>query len=108
MSPKQDGFKAFVPDQIADLFGLRCRAMFGGYGLSQNQTFFGIIHKGRLYLKVNEITRSQYLDHGMKPFRVSPKRTLPAFFEVPVEVLEDADMLKTWAAQTLRFLRYSK
>lgn len=41
-----DGFKDFVLDQLADLRGLRCRAMFGGYGLYRGNTFFGIIHKG--------------------------------------------------------------
>ena len=45
---KADSFKDFVLDQLADLRGITTRAMFGGYGGDQHDTFFGIIHKGRL------------------------------------------------------------
>ena len=31
---KSDEYKDFVLDQLADLHGLTCRAMFGGHGLS--------------------------------------------------------------------------
>ena len=33
MAPKHDGFRDFVLDQLNELPGLTCRAMFGGYGL---------------------------------------------------------------------------
>ena len=36
MANKQDGFKDYVLDQLADLRGVTCRAMFGGYGLYQH------------------------------------------------------------------------
>lgn len=55
MSAKDDGFKDFILDQLADLHGVTARAMFGGYGLYQRTTFFGIIHKGRLYFKVTQV-----------------------------------------------------
>ena len=102
MPPKHDGFKDFVLDQVADLRGLTCRAMFGGYGLSYKGTFFGIIHKGRLYFKVTPETVDQYKTHGMSPFRPNPKQTLKTFYEVPVDVIEDAEQLHEWAEQSVR------
>ena len=102
MATKQDGFKDYVLDQVADLRGVTCRAMFGGYGLYQHGTFFGIIHKGRLYFKTDRITVTRYRDKGMKPFKPSAAQTLKNYYEVPVEVLEDSDDLTTWASQAIQ------
>ena len=99
MAPKHDGFKDYVLDQLANLHGVTCRAMFGGYGLYQQGTFFGIIHKGRLYFKTDRITAARYCDRGMKPFKPSTAQTLKNYYEVPVEVLEVADDLTAWASQ---------
>ena len=92
-----DGFKEFVLDQLADLRGLTCRAMFGGYGLRYRDTFFGIIHKGRLYFKVTQATVESYRALGAKPFRVTSKMTLKTYYEVPADILEDAAQLAEWA-----------
>ncbi len=95
---RTDGFKEFVLDQLADLRGLTCRAMFGGYGLRYRDTFFGIIHKGRLYFKVTQqATVESYRALGAKPFRVTSKMTLKTYYEVPTDVLEDAAQLAEWA-----------
>lgn len=97
MATKHDGFKDFVLDQLADLRGLTCRAMFGGYGLRYRETFFGIIHKGRLYFKVTPETVDSYCALGTKPFRVTSKMTLKTYYEVPPDILEDAALLAEWA-----------
>jgi DNA transformation protein len=99
MNRGRDGFKDFVLDQLRELPGVACRAMFGGYGLYQGEVFFGIIHKGRLYFKTNETSRAAYRERGMKPFRPNPKQTLKTYYEVPVEVMEDAEQLSAWAAR---------
>jgi DNA transformation protein and related proteins len=102
MATKQDGFKDYVLDQLADLHGVTCRAMFGGFGLYHRETFFGIIHKSRLYFKTDPITASRYRDRGMKPFKPSAAQTLKNYYEVPIEVLEDSDDLTTWASQAIQ------
>lgn len=94
---KTDGFKEFVLDQLADLRGITCRAMFGGYGLRYRESFFGIIHKGRLYFKVTPETVESYRALGSKPFRVTSSMTLKTYYEVPADVLEDAARLAEWA-----------
>ncbi len=101
MSAKDDGFKDFILDQLADLHGVTARAMFGGYGLYHRTVFFGIIHKGRLYFKVTPVTIPRYKDRGMKPFRPNAKQTLKSFYEVPVDVIEDAEALTQWATEAV-------
>ncbi|ALA60502.1 TfoX/Sxy family protein [Nitrospira moscoviensis] len=90
MTKRESGFKDFVLDQLADLSGLTCRAMFGGYGLYQGKVFFGIIHKGQLYFKVTADTLPTYQSQGMKPFKPNATQTLKSFYEVPVDVIEDS------------------
>ncbi len=94
---RTDGFKEFVLDQLADLRGLTCRAMFGGYGLRYREIFFGIIHKGRLYFKVTQATVESYRALGAKPFRVTSTMTLKTYYEVPADIFEDAAQLAEWA-----------
>jgi DNA transformation protein and related proteins len=101
MTAKHGSFKDFVLDQLTDLRGVTARAMFGGYGLYHGATFFGIIHKGRLYFKVTVTTRSSYKAHGMKPFRPNANQTLKSFYEVPVDVIEDPEALMSWAKQSI-------
>lgn len=93
MATKHDGFKDFVLDQLSDLPGLTSRTMFGGYGLYQRDTFFGVIHRGRLYFKTDLATALRYRDRGMKPFEPTSAQTLKHYYEVPVEVLESSDEL---------------
>ncbi|MCC6141864.1 MAG: TfoX/Sxy family protein [Nitrospira sp.] len=97
MTARHDGFKDFVLDQLADLRGLTCRAMFGGYGLRHRGIFFGIVHKGRVYFKVTPETVANYTEQRMKPFRISSAMTLQTYYEVPTDVLEDAEQLAIWA-----------
>ena len=102
MSPKRDSFKTFILEQLGNLPGLTCRAMFGGYGLYQKAKFFGIIHKGRLYFKVMMTTVSRYQEACMKPFRPHAKQTFKSLYEVPVDVIEDPEALTSWAKQSIK------
>jgi DNA transformation protein len=99
---KDDSFKDFVLDQLGELSDLECRSMFGGYGLYQEETFFGIVFKGRLYFKTDKKSAVPYLKVGMKPFRPNEKQTLKNYYEVPVDVIEDRGRLAAWARESLR------
>jgi DNA transformation protein len=61
--------------------------------------FFGIIQNGRLYFKTNATTAARYRECKMKPFRPNANQTLKNYYEVPVNVLEDAGELTIWARQ---------
>ena len=90
-------FKDFVLDQLAKLADLDCKRMFGGYGLYQDGTFFGIIFKDQLYFKTSDASRPDYLKRGSGPFRPNAKQTLKTYFTVPAEILEDHGRLVEWA-----------
>ena len=101
MDRKDESFKDFVLDQLHDLDGVEARRMFGGFGLYRDETFFGILHKGRLYFKVDEASVKEYRKRKMKPFRPNAKQTLKSYYQVPVEIIENADKLSAWAVKAI-------
>jgi len=99
MNKKDESFKDFVLDQLQELDAVEARRMFGGYGLYRDETFFGILHKGRLYFKIDETTVKEYRKRKMKPFRPNAKQMLKSYYQVPVEIIEDVERLADWAKQ---------
>ena len=92
-----DSFRDFVLEQLSALDGLRCKRMFGGYGLYSGEVFFGILSDGQLYFKTNPDTLQDYLAFHAAVFAPSEKQILKNYREVPVDILEDAVQLTTWA-----------
>jgi DNA transformation protein and related proteins len=102
MVAKNDSFKDFVLDQLQGLDDVEARRMFGGFGVYQDETFFGIIHRGTLYFKIDDSTVDEYRKHKMKPFRPNAKQTLKSYYQVPVDIIEDSDRLCQWAVKAFR------
>ena len=101
MAEEQD-FKDHVLGQLSALGDLTCRAMFGGHGLYWNEVIFAILFRGRLYLKVDERSKADYMVKGMGPFRPNERQTLTSYYEVPPEVLGDQEALLSWAGEAIR------
>jgi DNA transformation protein len=93
----QESFKDFVIDQLDGLPGLRCKGMFGGYGIYADEVFFAIVHDGAIYFKVDEVSVGEYVALDMGPFQPNAKQTLKSFYEVPPDILEDRGILHRWA-----------
>lgn len=104
----RDSFTDFALDQLGGMARVECRAMFGGYGLYQGRVFFGILFKGRMYLKTDAASAAEYRARGMRPFRPSAAQTLRTYYEVPADVLEDADELVRWAARAVRVQAHTR
>jgi len=98
---KEDSFKDFVLEQLSSVNNLRCKQMFGGYGLYDGSKFFGIISKGRLYFKTDEISKNAYVEQGMKPFKPNNKQILKNYYEVPADVLEDRERILEFAEKSI-------
>jgi len=98
-------FKDFIIDQLSACGGIQARSMFGGWGIYQDQTFFGIIHKERVYFKTNFQTAEKYRAEGMDSFQPNPKQNLKNYFEVPLNVLESPLELKEWAEEAIQIAR---
>jgi DNA transformation protein len=101
VNSKDESFKDFVLDQLQYLDGVEARRMFGGFGLYQDETFFGIVHKGKLFFKIDGASVREYRRHKMKPFRPNAKQTLKSYYQVPEDVVQDMDMLCEWAVQAV-------
>ena len=105
---KDDSFRDFVLDQLQELDNVEARGMFGGYGLYRDVTFFGIIHRGRLYFKIDDSTVGEYRQRKMKPFRPNAKQTLKSYYQVPVDIIEDGDQLSQWAMKAIQCQQHKK
>jgi DNA transformation protein len=97
-------FRDYVLEQLAGLGRVRPHRMFGGVGLYCDELFFALITDDTLYLKVDDGNRDDFVHRGMKPFR--PYRDRPdwemGYFEVPADVLEDAEAMVVWARKSVR------
>ena len=99
-----DGFKSFVLDQLEELGDITPRSMFGGVGLYYRGTFFGIIARDTLYLKVDGTNLADYERAGMKAFKPYAGRVRAGamhYYAVPIGVLESAPDLATWARKAI-------
>lgn len=95
-------FREFVLEQVRGVGVVMCKPMFGGYGLSHQGKFFGILHKDRLYFKVSEDTQAAYVQAGSEPFVPNKGRTLVSFYEVPADILENPKRTVEWARAAIR------
>jgi DNA transformation protein len=88
--------------RLSPLADVTSRRLFGCHGLYWRETIFGILDRGRLYLKVDERSMGDYLARGMGPFRPNERQTLRSYYEVPPEVLADTEELLSWAREAVR------
>jgi DNA transformation protein len=95
-------FVDFVLDQMEGFGTVYARRMFGGVGLYFDDIFFGIISNDAVYLKVDESTKPRYEHCGARPFQPYGDGSYSmSYYEVPANVLEDRDELRTWAREAV-------
>jgi len=73
---------------------LRCSEAKGLYWKDE---IFGLIDEGRLYFRASDVTAGRYQAEGSKPFEPWPGHVMKGYYEVPANVLEDADEAVAWA-----------
>jgi DNA transformation protein len=102
--PVSSDYLQYVLEQLARLPRVTSRRMFGGIGMYSDGVFFGIIASDTVFFKVDDSTRERYVERGSEPFR--PYKDRPevsmSYFQVPAEILEDADELVPWARDAVR------
>jgi len=96
-------FRDFVIEQLASAGRVASRPMFGGIGLYLDGLFFALIDDDTLYFKTDDSNRARYELAGSRPFCPFADRPTQAmaYWQVPAEVLEDAEELATWAREAL-------
>lgn len=92
-------YKEFLQDQFAPFGPVTIRPMFGGAGIFRGGVMFGLIAYETLYLKAGDENRGDFEARGMGPFTYSGKSkpVSMSYYEVPIDVLEDAQDLREWA-----------
>jgi len=94
-------FEVWALDRLSELGDITSRPMFG-HGVYWRDVIFGIIFEDRLYFKVSDESKGEYLARGMGPFRPNERQTLKSYFEVPPEILVDREALLSWAREAIR------
>ena len=86
-------------EEILNPFGpIKIRAMFGGYGVYKADLVFAIIVDSELYFKAGPSNIEYYKSQGSRPFSYNSKgKTISmSYYLVPLDVLEDEEMLQKW------------
>ena len=102
-------FRDHILEMLAPLGPVTARRMFGGAGLYLDDTIFGLITSGDvLYFKVDDGNRGDFEAASMGPFvPFEDGRMQMPYWEVPADVLEDADALCAWARKAWKAGRRS-
>jgi len=93
-------FTEYVLEQLGLLEGIGARRMFGGQGLFKGGLMFALIADGELYFKVDATNRPDFEAIKSEPFTYEKKGGKTAslsYWYVPEEIIEDQEVLRTWA-----------
>ena len=100
--PISEEYVTYVLDQLEGLGTITVKKMFGGAGLYLDSVFFALIADDVLYFKVDNSNQQDYESAGMAPFRpFGEKSHIMHYYEVPIDVLDDREKLKTWVDKAL-------
>ena len=91
----------FVLDQLSGLGEIESKNMFGGVGFFRDGLMFGKIGGDTFRLKVDEHNQKDYEEKGMKPYFSEKKKKGMPYWEVPVDVLENSEVLAIWAQKAI-------
>ena len=97
----QAQYLAYVLEQLAGLGGVATRRMFGGVGLYSGESFFALIDDDVLFFKVDDSNRDDYVSRNMKAFMPIPGKGSMNYYQVPEDVIEEADELARWARRSV-------
>jgi DNA transformation protein len=87
---------------LRDLGDITSRPLFGGHGIYWRDVIFGMVFRERLYFKVDDQSKDEFLARGMEPLRPNERQTLKSYYEVPPEILDDREALLSWAREAIQ------
>jgi DNA transformation protein and related proteins len=100
-----DEYVTHLLDLLRPVGPIQKARFFGGVALKLSGRQFAMVMSGRLYFLVNDTTRARYQAAGSKPFSYATKKwrvEVSRYYEVPADVLEDAEGLRAWAQEATR------
>lgn len=108
---KSDPLLDYLVDHLSPLGEAQGRPMFGGFGVYLEGFIIGLIAFDTFYLKADDSNRADFEAAGAAPFRYRRSdrtATINAYWECPADVLEEPELLRTWAAKSLAVSRRAK
>lgn len=108
--PNRRSYADQVAGRLTPFGPVVARAMFGGFGLYCEGIMFGLIAGDRLYFKVDDGNRADYVEAGTGPFTYDGrgKPIEMSYYEVPERIYAATDALAAWAAKALAAARRAK
>jgi DNA transformation protein len=99
----QPQYLAYILEQLEALGNLHSRRMFGAVGLYSGELFFGLIDDDTLFFKSHSTNSAEYIARKMPRFMPFPDRpeAVMAYYQVPADVIEDAESLIAWARKAV-------
>ena len=101
-----------TPEDIRELFlafgTVTVRRMFGGAGIYAQETMFGLVHDGVIYLKTDAQNAPAFEREDLAPFSYTTKhgkRGVMSYRRMPDRLYDDPDELATWARAALAAAR---
>lgn len=109
MSASPD-FVEFVQELFAPLGAVGIRRMFGGAGIYSRGVMFGLIADDTIYLKADSDTKAAFEARGCGPFvyDAKGKPIRMSYWQMPAELIDDADEALAWAKTAFAVARASK
>lgn len=101
---KRSEYVDYLLGELAPLGALRAKAMFGGFGVYCDELFFAIVIDDVLYVKVDDLNRSRFVDAQLAPFSYAMKdgrQQTMSYYPLPEAALETPSELITWAKEGL-------
>ena len=84
--------------------------MFGGAGIYCDGVIFAIADDDDVWLKVDDVSRAEFEDAGLKPFEVemNGKKGTMSYYKPPDDIYDDEDALRRWTGLALAAAARSK
>lgn len=95
---------------LSPLGQIRCRALFGGYSLSIDDTVFAMVAEGELYLRAAEESVQYCATHKPYPLKLNKRgrEVLLNYYRVDDALWKDHDMLLRLSGYSLQAARREK
>ena len=107
--PSKNAYIDFLTEQFSPLGQISARAMFGGYCLYCDGFVFGLVANNALYLKADDMNRSEFEARGSQAFRpFEDKPEVMSYYEAPPEIFEDQDAMRKWVGGAVAAGRRAK
>jgi DNA transformation protein and related proteins len=96
-----------TPEAIQDLFEelgpVRCRRMFGGFGIYSGERIFGLATGGEIFLKSDAVNRPAFEKAGSRPFTFEKDGRLisTSYWLLPGAALDDPSEAARWGRSAI-------